>query len=225
MLDANTPLVVASTNGERDSLGWRRYLGGGDPNSASNWSAAQPIGPGADPQLTTGPKGTYLFYEEGPSGNAPYVIRRWNGAGFDPPAATVIPAGGSQRQPGFHQDATGHFHAVWGSNDTMPQRLLYSSSPDGTTWSEPREIAPYKEAGYFGNRVAATGPDDGLAVTDENGSPTNVEAAPLSPQSGGPRSVPTTPRAARAPSSARFRCCCPRAASSRSAAGSRRATR
>ncbi len=194
VLDGNTPLVVASMNGSRDPLGLRRYMGSGDPNDASNWSPAQGLGSGADPHLTTGPKGTYLFYEVGPSGNAPYAIRRWNGFGFDPPPdSSVIPAGGSQRQPDFHQDATGHFHAVWGSNDTMPQRLLYSSSPDGTTWSEPREIAPYKEAGYFGNRVAAAGPDDGLAVTDENGSPTNVEAAPLSPQSGGPEERPDDP--------------------------------
>jgi hypothetical protein len=193
MLDGNTPLVVASMSGERDPHGWRRYLGGGDPNDASNWSAAQSIGPGADPHLTTGPKGTFLFYEEGSSGNAPYVIRRWNGAGFDPPAATVIPAGGSQRQPDFHQDSTGHFHAVWGSNETMPQRLLYSSSPDGVRWSEPRVIAPYRESGFFHNEVAASGPDDGLAVNDDNGNPGIVEGAPLSPQSTGPVERPDDP--------------------------------
>ena len=182
MLDGTTPLVVASATGDRDQLAWRRYGGSGDPNSASSWTPPQPIGPGTDPHLTTGPDGTFLFYEAGTESNAAYVVRRWNGAGFDAPAATVIEPGGSQRAPDFHQDPTGTFHAVWGSNDTMPQRLLYSSSPDGTSWSEPREIAPYRESGYFNNEIAAAGPDDGLAVNDENENAGNVEAAPLAAQ-------------------------------------------
>lgn len=178
MLDGATPLFVASTDGERN-LGWRRH-GGGEPNDASTWSPAAPIGPGSDPHLTTGPKGTYLFHEEGSASNAPYVVRRWTGAGFGPPLATVIAAGGSQRAPGFHQDASGTLHAVWGSNDTMPQRLFYSSSADGTTWTEPREISPYKERGYFHNEIAAAGPGDGFAVSDENENAGNVEAVALS---------------------------------------------
>jgi hypothetical protein len=186
LLDSNTPLVVASLTGERDQLGWRRYGGTGDPNDAGNWSAAQPLGAGTDPHLVTGPRGTFLVYEAGTENNAAYVIRRWNGSGFDPPAATVVPAGGPQRMPAFHQDPTGTFHAVWGSNDTMPQRLLYSSSSDGTTWSEPREISPYREAGYFHNDIAASGPDDGLAVNDVNQDSGTVEAAPLSAQTAEP---------------------------------------
>ena len=191
MLDGTTPLFVASTDGERN-LGWRRHTGG-DPNNAATWTPAQPIGPGSDPHLTTGPKGTYLFHEEGSSGNAAYVIRRWNGAGFDPPSATVIAAGGQQRAPAFAQDATGAFHAVWGSNDTMPQRLFYSRSTDGTNWSEPREIAPYKDRGYFHNEIAAAAPDDGLAVSDENESSGTVEAAPLAPGSSEPPDRPDDP--------------------------------
>jgi hypothetical protein len=192
MLGGATPLFVASTDGS-DNLGWRRYDGSGEPNDVSNWTPAQPIGPGTDPHLVTGPKGTYLFYEQGPSSNAAYVIRRWNGAGFDPPAATVIAPGGQQRAPAFAQDNTGAFHAVWGSNETMPQRLLYSRSTDGTTWSEPREIAPYKDRGYFHNEVAAAGPDDGLAVSDENAPAGNVEAAPLAPQPEDPGERPDDP--------------------------------
>jgi hypothetical protein len=182
MLDANTPLMVASTTGERDQLGWRRYDGSGDPNSADNWSAPQPIGPGTDPHLITGPKGTFLVYEAGTDSNAAYVMRRWNGAGFDPPMSTVVPAGGAQRRPDFAQDPTGTFHAVQGSNETMPQRLLYSRSADGVSWTEPREIAPFKDPGYFAMEVSAAGPDDGLVVSDENSSAGVVEAAPLSPR-------------------------------------------
>ena len=182
MLGANTPLIVASTTGERDQLGWRRYVGSGDPNSPSNWSPAQPIGPGAEPHLVSGPKGTFLIYEAGTDHNAPYVMRRWNGAGFDPPMSTVVAAGGSQRRPTFDQDATGTFHAVYGSNETMPQRLLYSRSADGVSWTPPREIAPFKEPGYLNMEVAAAGPDDGLAVSDENDTAGVVEAAPLSPR-------------------------------------------
>ena len=189
LLDPATPLVVAATSDE-PSLAWRR-LSGGDPNVASNWTAPQPVGPGTDPTLVSGPRGTYLFYEEGAGSNQAYVVRRWNGSGFDAPLATVIEPGGSQRQPAFHQDPTGRFHAVWGSNDTMPQRLLYSTSPDGTSWTEPREIGPYKDRGYFGNRIAAAGENDGFAVSDENATG-NVEAAPLAPH-GPPPERPDDP--------------------------------
>ncbi|MDQ3933638.1 MAG: hypothetical protein M3340_03295, partial [Actinomycetota bacterium] len=181
-VDPSTPLMVSTPDGNRN-LAWRKYNGSGDHNNAANWSATQPIGPGTDPHLTTGPKGTYLFSEEGAASNAAYVVRRWNGAGFDPPLTTVIAPGGSQRQPGFHQDPSGNFHAVWGSNETMPQRLFHSSSSDAVNWSEPREIAPYRESGYFHNRIAAIGPADGFAVSDEN-SPGTVVAAPLAPSAG-----------------------------------------
>jgi hypothetical protein len=181
LIDPATPLVVAAPSDDR-TLAWRRHLGAGDLNDAAGWSPAQPVGPGTDPQLVSGPRGTYLFYEEGSASNAAYVVRRWNGAGFDAPLATVIAPGGSQRQPAFHQDRTGRFHAVWGSNETMPQRLLYSTSADGTSWSEPREIGPNEERGYFGNRIAAAGENDGFAVSDENEPSGNVEAAPLAPQ-------------------------------------------
>ena len=184
LVDPSTPLVVSTPSGERE-LAWRRYLGSGDLNAASNWSPAQPVGPGTNPHLVSGPRGTYLFYEAGSESNAAYVARRWNGGGFDPPLSTVIAPGGSQRQPAFHQDPTGTFHAVWGSNETMPQRLLYSSSKDAVTWSEPREIAPYREAGYFHNRIAAAAEADGFAASDEN-APGIVEAAPLAPQPAAP---------------------------------------
>ena len=190
LLDPATPLVVAAPSDER-TLAWRR-LTGGDPNNASNWSPAQPVGPGTDPHLVSGPRGVFLFHEEGAESNAAYVLRKWNGAGFDAPLATVIAPGGSQRQPAFHQDPTGGFHAVWGSNETMPQRLLYSSSKDGVSWSEPREIAPNRESGYFHNRIAAAGENDGFTVSDSN-SVGIVEAAPLAPSAGPPPERPDDP--------------------------------
>jgi hypothetical protein len=183
LVDPSTPLMVASPNGERE-LAWRRYAGSGEPNNASSWSPAQAVGAGTNPHLATGPRGTFLFYEEGSASNAAYVVRRWNGAGFDPPLSTVIPPGGSQRQPAFTQDPSGRFHAVWGSNETMPQRLLYSTSPDGVSWTGPREIGPPREAGYFHNRIAALGENDGFAANDVNENAGTVEGVALTPQDG-----------------------------------------
>ena len=152
---------------------------GGDYNNADNWLPSSTLSGENEPQLVTGPNGSFLMthveYDGNPLSDA-YQVRR------------VSPADGSLGQPFLASDisaslfgtitadSAGGLTAVWtDEGDQADVRSSYSATSDGFT--PPGVVA--EDVRAFNLRVSTAGDAGGVVVWDDNTLEGKVYAAPI----------------------------------------------
>jgi hypothetical protein len=179
-LDSVTPIVAF----ERDGGTYFRVWGGsGDYNETSSWGPIRSAGPGEEPKLASGPRGTYLLELIGDRYKQSYAVRRWDPAtsGFPGEPAAITPRG-SPMFGDFVEDGGGNLHAIWIDGSVDPSPVLYQRSTDGRNWRDkPRELGGKDP---FDLDVGASSDGGGWAVWRNFGTG-KVMAAPFGPVSTG----------------------------------------
>jgi hypothetical protein len=153
---------------------------GGDPNSGSNWTGPTTLTPpGDEPLVASGPAGLVLLYKIGEPGARVLAARKFDGATFGAPVN--VSEIGDPIQAGLSAEpSAGAFQALWVDNNASPNEMHWSSSPDGTTWSQPQTIVTGDEADAAAHlRVAAAPDGEGFGVWDALGSGTAIRVVPL----------------------------------------------
>ncbi len=186
-LSGASPVVAFVAGG---SLQWTAYDGTGDLNAAGNYSPPQPVEPGGggeDATLAGGPGGLFILYRRGGANARQYVARAFTGAGWG--AAHPVSEVGDPIFAGFSQSSSGALNAVWVDNDVSPNRLLWSKSSDGASWSTPLKIANGDNV-FPPVSVSAAADGGGFAAWDSkqggpSGAAHELRATPLLPAAGG----------------------------------------
>lgn len=135
-IDPLTPIVAFYSLDEGKTLDddttyFRAYGGSGDYNDISSWGPISPVGPGDEPKLASGVRGTYLLNRTGAPARRRYVVRRFDPitSTFPGPPTPVSPAGDPIFRD-FIQDGGGNLHAIWSANDAD----LSASAPPLRRW-------------------------------------------------------------------------------------------
>jgi hypothetical protein len=147
---------------------------GGPLDETASWAGDQPVGKPGTGRLAAGPKGTFRLQGVGTERQ----LSRFNGTGFDGPAAIPFDASSSPATApqDLAQDTAGGLHAAWRGPGAS---VCYAYSPDGgASWDGPRQIA---DGGFNFVRVAARGNGDGVVVggVSENANTGGVKLAAL----------------------------------------------
>jgi cold shock CspA family protein len=173
-------LVAAWYHLDSSFVYWRKWSGSGDVNDSANWTPMQQLDAGnvnSSPRLASGPTGTYIVYNAGPSGADKTVVRRFNGTDWDAPTTLADP--GVNRFD-LAEDPGGSLHFVY-VDSTDRLRYRFSTTPGDSTFSPAQTLAPTPAqfSGYTNLRVAATSGSGW--ITWEDGSPVHVHALAFKP--------------------------------------------
>ena len=170
--DGMVPLVVYA-NGGGDAQ-FRRYLGMGERNEATSWSAPQDIGKADRMHLASGPKGLVMLSQ----GAVGLELRRFEGGTFT--AGTPVPGGtGELAHAHLVQDAVGRLYVLWPRIEASGVYLHHAVSDDaGGTW---RSRILTGDPGFNDVRAAVAPDQIGLVVWGSAGSAatSQISATPL----------------------------------------------
>lgn len=167
-----TPIAVFT---DQTNVYFRKY-NAGDYNDVGSWGPGQTIDQGDLPRISTTPAAQpYVLYITGPPAARKYVVRRFNGEGFDPPIDVSGPTGPLSGQ--IFADASGSQHVFYRENGDLKYRL----STDGKTFANAQTPATSADGGFSDMNGAAAKDTGGWLVWDENDAGP-VKAVPVGPQ-------------------------------------------
>ena len=152
----NMPFVVYDDGSALAQF--RRYVGTGDLNVVSNWTAAVDVGYTDSPSLASGPLG--LFMLSGTATNA-MTVRRFDGATFAAPVQ-VLPSG-EDVHSWLTQDPAGRLHAVIPQGAADGLHLVHATSDDGAAWRS-GTVLVQTDGGIFDVRSAVAADHVGVAA-------------------------------------------------------------
>src|SRR5581483_9812313 len=183
-LHDDTPVVAyTDATGGSSIVHLRRYGGLGDPNTAAAWPPSLFVGSGRDPKVSAAGGDVYLLYRPG-TGNAPYVLRRYDGNAVRD--LGTVSDGGSVGQDALFVDDGGGVHAAWVEqvlSGNSHDELRYRYAPDGVNFTDATAIVRGAPLGIWYPRLGAADDGGGFAVfsTTQNGNG-NIGAVPFGSQ-------------------------------------------
>jgi hypothetical protein len=172
-------LVVAWYHLDDNLVYWRKWSGSGDVNDSANWTPMTPLDTGnvnSSPRLASGPTGTYVVYNAGPSGADKTVVRHFNGTGWDAPTTLADPA---VNRFDLAVDPGGSLHFVY-VDSAGGLGYRFSTTPGDSKFSPPQTLVPASQSAGYTNLRAAAAIGSGW-ITWEDGSPAHVRALAFKP--------------------------------------------
>jgi hypothetical protein len=163
---------------------------GGDPNSASSWSAPAQVTTGTQPRLAGGPTGLFLLSQDYAAGATPTQVdvRKFAGSSFGAPVTLQGDTSDDSAGSIFQTPASGQVLAAWpgpGAADGGRVIRLYRSTNGGASFAAVGPIAeatPNFAIAQDSIRLAAA--DDGLgfmSFLDSGGRQSTLRVANFTP--------------------------------------------
>lgn len=151
LVDAETPIVAYD---DHESVFYRIW-NSGDLNDQASWKPAVQLDSGDAVRMATGPRGTYLMYENGGGGTAKLVLRKLDRTSQTFDGTRDVSPATSPISPELSEDLAGNVNAVWRDSG----HIMYRSSTDGQTLNAARQIGDTDTDGGFIYPQSAGGPD------------------------------------------------------------------
>jgi hypothetical protein len=123
--------VYTSQTTPSNTVSWVRYVGSGDPNAASSWSAPQTLSPApsldSNAQLAGGPAGIFVTRSIAtPGDNERLVVQKFTGSGWASPAAITKTAAGERFA--IDQTPAGIVYVIWKNASGALQYAIATST-------------------------------------------------------------------------------------------------
>jgi hypothetical protein len=163
------------------TVSWVHYLGGGDPNAASSWSAPQPISPApsldSNAQLAGGPSGIFVARSIAtPGDNERLVVQKFTGSGWTSPVAISDTAAGERFA--IDQTPAGIVYVIW-KNTSGALQYKIAASTAATRFGATQTLRTSGDVEFPEIAVNATGA--GWATWTDDASPAHAFALPIIP--------------------------------------------
>ncbi len=177
------PLTPITAFTDLENLYTRRYGGFGDHNSIANWEPVVPLGPGDEPRIASGLKGTYLIYRQGQPGRRRLKVKRYDEATRSFVSPTPVSAKGDPRDRDFFEDGNGNLHAAWVDDNESPDRVRYRRAVNGI-WGKTTTFES-KESSAFLLDLGAAEDGGGWTVWSAGTGESAIRVAPFGPVGAG----------------------------------------
>jgi hypothetical protein len=162
------------------SVEWVRYQGG-DPSSASSWSAPAVLSPApsldSNAQLAGGPAGIFVARSIAtPGDNEKLVVQRFTGSGWSNPVGITSQAAGERFA--IAQSPSGRVYVVWKATDG-PLLYAVASNRAATRFGKSIKLPTRGEIEY--PQIAVNAEGAGWVTWSDDRSPAHVSALPIVP--------------------------------------------
>jgi hypothetical protein len=180
-LSGSTLIAVYTNQTTPDySVEWVRYQGG-DPNSASSWSAPAALSPApsddSNAQLAGGPAGIFVARSIAtPGDNEKLVVQRFTGTGWSNPVGITTQAAGERFA--IAQSPSGRVYVVWKATDGP---LLYAVARNRTATKFGKSIKLPTRGEIEYPQIAVNAEGAGWVTWSDDRSPAHVSALPIVP--------------------------------------------
>jgi hypothetical protein len=163
------------------TVSWVRYLGSGDPNAASSWSAPQTLSPApsldSNAQIAGGPAGIFVARSIAtPGDNERLVVQKFTGSGWSRPVAITASAAGERFA--IDQTPAGIVYVIW-KNTSGPLQYAIATSTVATRFGAAQTLPTRGDVEFPQIAVDATGA--GWATWTNAASPAHAFALPIIP--------------------------------------------
>ena len=163
------------------TVSWVHYLGSGDPNAASSWSAPETLSPApsldSNAQLAGGPAGIFVARSIAtPGDNEKLVVQKFTGSGWTSPVAITKSAAGERFA--IDQTPAGIVYVIW-KNTSGPLQYAIATSTAATRFGVAQTL-PTRGDGEF-PEIAVDAAGAGWATWTNGSSPASAFALPIIP--------------------------------------------
>jgi hypothetical protein len=163
------------------TVSWVRYLGSGDPNAATSWSAAQTLSPApsldSNAQLAGGPAGIFVARSIAtPGDNERLVVQRFTGSGWTSPVAITNAAAGERFA--IDQTPAGIVYVIW-KNTSGALQYASATRPAATRFGAAQTLPTRGDVEFPELAVDSMGA--GWATWTNGSSPARAFALPIIP--------------------------------------------